>query len=83
MFVLRIMFWHIVCTTLGTSLLLRTQYRAYDQLANARRVVDMQTGEVIVSDFLSNEIVESLNLFEKKEREQKRSAHAQRIIHVL
>ena len=31
----------------------------------------MQTGEVIVSDFLSNEMVESLNLFEKKEREPK------------
>ena len=35
------------------------------------RIVDMKTGEVIVSDFLSNEMVESLNLFEKKEKEKK------------
>jgi hypothetical protein len=33
------------------------------------RIVDMKTGEVIVSDFLSNEMVESLKLFEKKTKE--------------
>jgi hypothetical protein len=35
------------------------------------RIIDMNTGEIIVSDFLSNEMIESLKMFEKKEKEKK------------
>ena len=35
------------------------------------RVIDMNTGEIIVSDFLSNEMIESLKMFEKKEKKER------------
>ncbi len=40
------------------------------------RVIDMNTGEIIVSDFLSNEMIESLKMFEREPKERTKREYA-------